>query len=147
MVFDKLRLMLVDDDTDMLLFLKSIIERQFPEQLLVTSFNDPSQAMDYIENHGPDLVITDLEMPGETGIDLLRAAKSRNAYCQVYLVTGCSTSGSLLSALEYGAADYIVKPVNVKLLERVVGDGIERLTRWGRTLVTVIRNRAAEANS
>lgn len=139
--------MLVDDDTDMLLFLKSLIEMRFPEQLLVTTFSDPAEAMDYIENQGPDLVVTDLEMPGETGIDLLRAAKSRNAYCQVYLVTGCSTSGTLLSALEFGAADYIVKPVDVSLLERVVGDGIERLTRWGRTLVTVIRNRVAEANS
>lgn len=147
MVFNKLRLMLVDDDTDMLLFLKSLIEMRFPEQLLVTTFSDPAEAMDYIENQGPDLVVTDLEMPGETGIDLLRAAKSRNAYCQVYLVTGCSTSGTLLSALEFGAADYIVKPVDVSLLERVVGDGIERLTRWGRTLVTVIRNRVAEANS
>jgi two-component system response regulator YesN len=140
MSFNKLRLVIVDDDASITKLLSKILEQRYGDRFTVVAFNEAVSANAHIDTYGADLVITDLDMPDDTGIELLKKAKKRNAYCQVYLVTGHSTSEALMEALEAGATDYLVKPIDQGLLMRVIADGIERKTRWSRTLIEAMQH-------
>ncbi|MEJ2691830.1 MAG: sigma-54 dependent transcriptional regulator [Candidatus Thiodiazotropha sp.] len=83
------------------------------EVIAAESGND---AMDYMENHRVSVVVTDLKMPGVSGMDILKFAKQCDPMTQVIMVTGFATVESAIEALKAGAFDYIRKPFeNVEL--------------------------------
>jgi EAL domain-containing protein (putative c-di-GMP-specific phosphodiesterase class I)/CheY-like chemotaxis protein len=81
-----------------------------------------------------DVVLTDIQMPDATGVDVLRSARERNLDTPVILMTGNPTLPTAVEALELGALGYLTKPVpSVRLLE-AVSDALRlvRLTRLRR---------------
>jgi len=74
-----------------------------------------------IQKHPFDLVITDKNLPGMSGIDLLREVKQRNPETDLMLMTGYGTMDSAIDALNMGASAYLTKPFDhVKnVLERI----------------------------
>ena len=72
------------------------------------------------EEKQSDLVLTDIGMPGTSGLNLLRTLKTVAPGLPVLLLSGLCELGLALSALQNGAADYLVKPVNAKELTSVV---------------------------
>ena len=128
------QLLVVDDDPSMARLLAKVIERQFADGIELTSLTDPREARRQIEEHIVDILITDLEMPGVNGLELLRCAKRRNASTQVLFLTGHSTLDALTDALELGATDYLLKPLDQAQLIKLVGDAQERLLRWREAL-------------
>ncbi len=66
-----------------------------------------------------DLVITGLNLPGAGGMDVLRQVKSRQANCPVVVITGQGSVQTAVEAMKEGAADFLLKPVTVDLLEEV----------------------------
>ena len=143
------KLLLVDDDPSMVRLLTKIIEREYDGQIELASLTDPSEARRRIETQVVEILITDLEMPGVNGLELLRCAKRRNASTQVLFMTGNSTLDALTDALELGATDYLLKPVDRAQLVKLVGDAQERLSRWrealAATLLSAGRQRQAAA--
>ena len=133
------KLLLVDDDPNMVRLLKTIIQRQFEDEIELTSLTDPKEARKQIEGQIVDILITDLEMPGVNGLELLRCAKRRNACTQVLFMTGHSTLHALTDALESGASDYLLKPLDQAQLIKLVGDAQERLLRWREALVRTLQ--------
>src|SRR6201999_984750 len=83
-----------------------------------------------------DVVITDLQMPGMTGIDFVRKLEKRPHGAQIVMVTPYGTVASAVEAMRHGAFDYIEKPFAAdrleKLVERALGHG--RLMDAGQTL-------------
>lgn len=74
-------------------------------------------AMDYMESTPVAVVVSDLKMPGASGLDLLNFALAQDPTTQVVMVTGHATVESAVSALKQGSFDYIRKPFdNVELL-------------------------------
>ena len=134
-------LLLVDDDPSMVRLLNKIIERQFEDEIELTSLTDPKEARTQIEAQIVDILITDLEMPGVNGLELLRCAKRRNPCTQVLFMTGHSTLAALSDALELGATDYLLKPLDQMQLIKLVGDSQERLLRWREALAGTLRAR------
>jgi len=134
-------LLLVDDDPSMVRLLNKIIERQFEDEIELMSLTDPKEARRQIEAQIVDILITDLEMPGVNGLELLRCAKRRNPCTQVLFMTGHSTLDALTDALELGATDYLLKPLDQMHLIKLVGDAQERLLRWREALVGTLRAR------
>ncbi|MHB8897970.1 MAG: response regulator [Thermoguttaceae bacterium] len=128
------KLLLVDDDPSMVRLLNKIIERQFKDQIELTCLSDPRLAREQIGTQLVDILITDLEMPGVNGLDLLRCVKRRNPWTQVLLMTGHSTLDSLADALELGATDYRLKPLDQTQLLKLVDDTQQRLLRWREAL-------------
>lgn len=124
------RVLLVDDDPDMVELLKGIIQQGFSADVQIRTAQDPREARRQLETELVDLLITDLEMPGISGLDLLRCAKRRNAWTQVLLVTGHSSLNALTNAMDLGASDYLLKPVNPVEVEEVVTGILSRLCRW-----------------
>ncbi len=129
------RVLLVDDDPDIVRLLTKVIERATNNEINIESLTDPKEARKRIDRGGIDILITDLEMPGISGLELLRCAKRRNPATQVLFITGHSTQDALLDALELGASDYLLKPIDqIKLLE-ILQHAFDRQRRWKAALL------------
>jgi DNA-binding response OmpR family regulator len=134
----KFRVLLVDDDPLILRLLEDILKEEFAEDIRIKTVCDPEEARKCIETELVDLLITDLEMPGIGGLELLRCAKQNNAWTQVLVVTGHSNIYTLVDALEMGANDYLLKPVDSRELEEVVTYILRRFCRWQEALAGTI---------
>lgn len=125
-----LRLMLVDDDPAMISLLTGAVRRQFQSQFEILGTTELDEARHWLDTRAFDFLITDIEMPGGSGLDLLRYAKKADAWTQVVMITGHSTWERVTEALEAGASDYLLKPVKLDAIATILRDGCERLDRW-----------------
>lgn len=128
------QIVIVDDDPQMSRLLETMLRAGLGESVAVETYQDPALAQARLDAGQVDVVVTDLEMPALTGLEMLRYAKSRNASTQVVVVTGKSSHGALLDALEAGASDYLVKPIAREGLLEVVVQATQRVARWRRAL-------------
>jgi len=137
-------LLLVDDDPSMVRLLSTIIERSCGGEIAIESLTDPAKARERIIEGGVDILLTDLEMPDVNGLELLRCAKERNACTQVLFFTGHSSHEALLEALELGATDYLLKPVDQEELLELISQAFSRQKRWHQALAGTLRLRRKE---
>ena len=126
----KLNVMIVDDDPSIVSLLNVMLNQQFSQAINLHNVTDARHALAWIETHCCDILISDIEMPGLDGLQLLKAAKSRNAWTQVVFITGHSSLDRLTEALEWGASDYLLKPIDVQEVVEVVGQLARRCARW-----------------
>jgi DNA-binding NtrC family response regulator len=82
-------------------------------------------------------------MPAPDGFDVLRAAKRRNPWVQVLMVTGHSSIERIEAAIEAGASDFLVKPLDGNEFKHVVTECIHRVGRWRKALHQTFRRPAA----
>ena len=138
-------LLLVDDDISILRLIEKVLKKSLGDAITMESVVDARDAVARIDQGDVELLITDLEMPGISGLDLLQRAKKQKPCTQVILLTGSTDSDSLLDALEMGANDYLVKPVDLQMLEQLVNEAMQRLSRWKQALrETWAKKRIAE---
>jgi two-component system NtrC family response regulator len=86
---------------------------------------DAAAALDVLARNPQDLVITDMKMPGMSGIDLLRKVKEDYPEIIVIVVTAFGTIESAVEAMRLGAYDYLIKPINSEALKMVVSRALE----------------------
>ena len=141
-------LLLVDDDPSMVRLLAKIIDRSFGDRVQLHSLTDAREARRWIDRNLVDILVTDLEMPGVNGLELLRCTKRKNPCAQVLFVTGHSTLEAVTDALELGATDYLLKPLDQTELIALVEDAERRLWRWREALAgTVAASHAASVST
>ncbi len=140
------KLLVIDDDPSMVRLLTTILDRSLQGAVSIESSTDPAEARERILGSAVDVLLTDLEMPGINGLELLRCAKRRNAFTQVLFLTGHSTRSALLDAMELGATDYLLKPVNQEELLELVTQAHLRRQRWIRALAGTWRESLAHSN-
>ncbi|MCW8853994.1 MAG: sigma-54 dependent transcriptional regulator [Gammaproteobacteria bacterium] len=113
---DKPIVLVVEDDKNM----RELIARVLGDSSMkfeVVSVENAHYAMDYIESTPVAVVVTDLKMPGASGLDLLNFTSALDPTIQVVMVTGHATVESAVAALKQGSFDYLRKPFdNVELL-------------------------------
>lgn len=102
------RILIVDDEIDMLELLKRIIEDKTPYRVVTTP--DPLDVPLLLEENSFDLVITDLRMPGETGLDLLEKIRTKHDKIPIIMITAYGTIETAVEAMQKGAFSYITKP-------------------------------------
>jgi DNA-binding NtrC family response regulator len=119
----KKRILVVDDDESLRRVMQMQLEEAGYEVLAASQAQD---ALALMEDTTPSLVITDLKMPGTSGLDLLR--KLREAYPEttVIMITAFGTVSTAVEAMKAGAYDYITKPVDYEQLMLVVNRAMER---------------------
>ena len=78
------------------------------------------EALDLLERHPVDIVLTDLKMPGMSGIELLDRLKARNPRVEVVIMTGYASVPSAVQAMKLGASDYIVKPFSSEEMKLLI---------------------------
>lgn len=110
-----MKILCVDDDRGSLLLVRRTLEKAFPEDQVYAAASG-EQAVELIQSQAIDLVITDLVMPGLSGIDVLVEAKRERAATEVIMVTAHSSVESAVLAMQKGARDYLAKPIHGELL-------------------------------
>jgi DNA-binding NtrC family response regulator len=126
----KLNLLVVDDDPSIVRLATRIVERRLGDRIAVFGQTDSEQTRRWLEENCCDLLISDLEMPGVGGLELLRFAKRRNAWTQVIFITAHSTWDKISEAIEFGASDYLLKPIDPEELVAILSQQYIRCARW-----------------
>ncbi len=116
-------LTLIDDNAASLELLAAVLKS---EDLAVTTFQNPELALDQILSEHPQIVVTDLMMPGISGMELLERVMEFDPSIDVVLVTAHYTTASAVEAIQKGAADYLNKPVNPAVLRQKIGGLLEK---------------------
>ena len=120
----QIRLLIVDDDKASRDVLVGLLEA--PERRIQTA-DDGLAAKALLEKEPFDLVLTDLNMPGLDGLELLRLIKARSPRTLVVIITGYATLENTLAAIEQGAYDYITKPFKLAEMEVLVRNACEKI--------------------
>ncbi|WP_095595585.1 response regulator transcription factor [Actibacterium pelagium] len=79
--------------------------------------NDGEEADSFLAREGADLVVLDINLPGKTGLDILRNLRARGDNAPVILLTARSETSDRVAGLDLGADDYLVKPFEMDELE------------------------------
>jgi CheY-like chemotaxis protein len=101
--------LVVDDEVVVLTVLREALRRG---GYRVTTAASAEEAIDLMQRRRFDLVLTDKNLPGASGLDVLRAARTLSPSPAIVLITGYSSYDSALEALDIGAHDYIEKPIH-----------------------------------
>ena len=115
----------VDDDHSIRFVLEKALLR---EQFTVRTFANPREVMRALEEDAPQVLVSDIRMPGGSGIDLLAAVKARHPGLPVIIMTAFSDLDSAVSAFQGGAFEYLPKPFDlttaVDLIRRAVEESL-----------------------
>ena len=118
------RILVVDDDES----LRRVTEVQLQEEGYdVATAASGEEALQRLEGGPYDLVISDLKMPGMSGVDLLREVRQRHPEVVVILLTAFGTVETAVEAMKLGAYDYVTKPVNPDALRLIVGRALDHV--------------------
>ena len=118
------RILVVDDDESLRWVTQAQLQQSGYE---ATAAASGREALDRMREDPPDLVITDLMMPGMSGLELLKRIRAEYPEVIVIMVTAFGAVDTAVEAMKAGAYDYLTKPVNVDELRLTVDRGLEHL--------------------
>jgi DNA-binding LytR/AlgR family response regulator len=118
----KARAVIVEDEAVLRMQLEELLLNIWPELDIVASAEDGVQGGEAFEQWRPDVLFLDIEMPGQSGLEVARAASGR---CHVVFVTAYSHYA--VAAFDAGAVDYVLKPFNEQRLALAVDRVQQRL--------------------
>ena len=134
------RILIVEDDTSFRGFLKTLLASEGYDVMEVA---DGERALALLSREGFDLVISDLKMPGRSGIDLFRACRDEGSSTPFILITAFGTIEEAVAAVKEGVADFLTKPLkDPDTLRMVVGRALEA-SRRERDYLTLKETEAA----
>ncbi len=107
----EISILIVDDEINVTKLLEKVLMKEGYNTYIGSC---GSEALNIIHDHHIDIVITDIKMPGMSGIELLSEIKLIDPSIEVILITAFATMNTAIEALKMGARDYITKPFNLK---------------------------------
>ncbi|MGZ7442328.1 response regulator [Paenibacillus sp. TH7-28] len=117
----RIRVILADDEPVILRGLKKLIAWEELGFSMIGEANDGNELRQLLRECRPDLIISDISMPGCSGIDIIREIHEQSLQVKIVFISAYQEFAYARQALQYGAVDYLVKPVNKAHLESVVG--------------------------
>src|SRR4029453_9888433 len=118
------RVLVVDDEAAALATMAELLREH---GYRVETAGDGNKGLEKLGSFAPDVVLTDLDMPGMDGLDLVRNLKAgRMRDNPVVVMSAFPTSEAAVQALEQGAARYLHKPINTGELLLVLGQEVDR---------------------
>jgi two-component system, cell cycle response regulator len=102
-------LLVVDDEETIC----SLIETALHDLCRVSTCANAAQALSLIESRDFDVVISDLKLPDASGIDVLKAARTKDDYTELMIVTGFASLETAAEAIEIGVSSYLIKPLTM----------------------------------
>lgn len=116
-------ILVVDDEKNILKLVSTTLRK---ENYAVETAGSSEEAIEKFNKNGYVLIITDLKLPGKTGIELLEYIESRDPEIPVIMITAFGTIESAVEAMKKGAFNYLTKPVNPDELLTVVREALEK---------------------
>ena len=128
------KVLVVDDERDMLVLLKKVLAKKGGCAVKVA--DNGQVALGIVESWAPDVVLTDIKMPGMDGLSFLRAVYEYDRTISSIIMTGYGTIEMAVQALKEGAYDFFEKPFDNERIVHAVRRGVERtqLLRENRNL-------------
>jgi two-component system, NtrC family, sensor kinase len=118
------RLLIVDDEEKV----RALFAQCLNERYSCEAAANAQEALDWLQQEPFALVITDIQMPGLGGIELLRKINELHRDTAVIIVSGVDRTQRVIDAIRMGAYDYLVKPCDLDVLELCVDRALERRT-------------------
>jgi signal transduction histidine kinase/DNA-binding response OmpR family regulator/ligand-binding sensor domain-containing protein len=114
----EMKILIVEDNDDLQSFMKGSLEKRFK----VLTAGDGNAGWKQIVKHMPDLVVSDIMMPGIDGFELCRLIKStyETSHIPIILLTALTEKSNQLHGLGLGADDYLTKPFDMNMLEQKI---------------------------
>lgn len=118
------RVLLVDDEKE---FVQTLSERLSMRDMGTAVVYDGEQALSFVEEEVPDVIVLDLKMPGIDGIEVLRRLKQDHPDVEVIILTGHGTDKDRELCLDLGAFAYLQKPVDIEKLSLTMQEAYKKL--------------------
>ena len=111
------KLLIIDDEVE---FASTLCQRLLLRGIDATDVYSGTEGLAKLAEIAPEIVLLDLKMPGMNGLDVLTAIKKHDPTIEVIMLTGHGPGGSVVEAMNKGAFDCIMKPIDIKeLLEKI----------------------------
>lgn len=117
------RILVVDDEQSNLNAMSKLLSLEGYEVLTATTVGSATQSL---KKYSIDLVLSDLRMPGASGMELLRFLRGAHPNIPVVLLTAYGSVGDAVEAMKLGAIDFLSKPVRTEQLLKIVGDALAK---------------------
>jgi two-component system, response regulator YesN len=126
------RVIIADDEPKVSQLIKNLIEWEVLNLELVATATDGTTALELIKKHRPDIVITDIRMPGYDGIELIKYAKEINPNIDFIIVSGYQHFDYAHNAIKYGVKDYLLKPLKKNEINATLSKMIDKYSERSR---------------
>jgi DNA-binding NtrC family response regulator len=121
---NSISILIVDDDINYRTILFDYLKSEGYD---VVSVGSAEEAINKLEKDFFNIIISDLKLPGKSGIDLLNTVKSRSKDAEMIILTAFGSVDSAVAALKIGACDYLVKPLSLEELSITIKRLIEKI--------------------
>lgn len=128
----------VDNDAEATALISRLILDAIGGAAQIKSFNDGFAARNWLQANPCDLLITDIELAGLSGLDLVRVVKKRDPWTQTFVMTEHRSIREVADAMRAGATDYLFKPVDKSDVVRQLRTAVRVYGRWAATLHAAI---------
>ena len=118
-------ILIVDDDVTFCLMLKKLFEKHHYQATTVFS---PEEVKRLVRQQFYDVVLTDLRMPGVSGMDLIQMIKAESPETQIIMMTGYADISTAIQSIKQGAFNYIPKPFLPEEVLSIIGEALAEVT-------------------
>lgn len=113
-----IKVLIADDELRICELIFRLIDWESLGMSVIAVAHDGRETIKIIKNEMPDIVITDIRMPGYNGVDVIRIGKEYNSDIQFIIISGYSQFDYAQNAIHYGVSDYLLKPVKAEELTK-----------------------------
>ncbi|MDA8934409.1 response regulator transcription factor [Flavobacteriales bacterium] len=126
-----MKLLLVDDEED----IRTLLEYNLSKiKLNIESAKDSFEALIKFERFQPDIVILDIMMAGQDGIEICKEIRAKNTSCFILMLSASADDYTKIKAYEAGCDDFVAKPTNIQLLTKKIEAIQSRLKKKDSTI-------------
>ncbi len=104
----KFKILLVEDQGPFRRFVKESLHKQFPK-MLIEEAGDGTEALQKVTSFAPDLIFMDIQLPGESGLELTKKIKGRHPHIGIVILTFYDLPEYRKAAQRYGVKDFVIK--------------------------------------
>jgi two-component system, NtrC family, nitrogen regulation response regulator GlnG len=126
---------IVDDDRSIRWVIEKALSR---EGIAFNSFSSAQEALDALSDASPEVLVSDIRMPGRSGLELLQAVKQRHPAVPVIVMTAYSDLDSAVAAFQGGAYEYLPKPFDVDQAVDLIRRALEESRRESEALEPIL---------
>jgi len=116
------KIWILDDDKSIRWVLQKALEKN---SYVVTTFSNTNEAINHFNHDMPDLIISDIKMPGENGLQFLEKVKVKFPKIPIIIMTAFSDLDSAVDSYAYGAYEYLVKPFDIDNAIKIINSAFK----------------------
>ena len=117
----KTKILVVDDDQKILFAFKEVLKK---DGHIYQEAHDGLEALEKVKNDPPDMIFMDISMPRMDGLQALKKVKEINSSIPVIMITGEGTMQTAIQAMQYGAFQYLMKPLSVPYIREEISKAL-----------------------